>query len=118
MTGPSVRDPRRRRATDTQPDVELNAPSVHIDALLKFVVDKNASDLHLTPGLPPMARIDGALVALPNAPVLSPAMLSGLLDTIMTVKQRSVFDAEWELDSLVRKARARQIPRECLHGAW
>ncbi len=98
MTGPSVRDPRRRRATDTQPEVELNAPSVHIDALLKFVVDRNASDLHLTPGLPPMARIDGALVALPNAPVLSPAMLSALLDSIMTVKQRSVFDAEWELD--------------------
>jgi twitching motility protein PilT len=98
MAASNARGPRSRRATDPPVDALGGASSVDIDELLNFVVSTNASDLHLTPGLPPMARIDGVLVAVPESPELSPEMCSFLLDTIMTVEQRSVFDREWELD--------------------
>ena len=32
---------------------------IHLDELLDFVVEKNASDLHLSVDLPPVVRIDG-----------------------------------------------------------
>lgn len=34
---------------------------IHLDELLDFVVEKNASDLHLSVDLPPVVRIDGDL---------------------------------------------------------
>ena len=34
---------------------------MEIQELLKFSVDKNASDLHLLPGSKPLVRVDGAL---------------------------------------------------------
>jgi len=35
---------------------------MHVDSLLKEAVQKNASDLHLTVGAPPILRVDGSLV--------------------------------------------------------
>src|SRR5215467_2945607 len=50
-------------------DARTNAerPSLlglHIDDLLREVVERRASDLHLSEGLPPMIRMDGRLVRL------------------------------------------------------
>ena len=39
--------------------------NMHIDELLRIAVERNASDIHLTTGLPPMIRLDGEIVALP-----------------------------------------------------
>lgn len=41
---------------------EGKAYKAQLDDLLTLSVEKNASDLHLTPGYPPMLRIDGDLV--------------------------------------------------------
>ena len=38
---------------------------IHIDELLHMAVERKASDIHLTTGLPPMVRLDGEIVALP-----------------------------------------------------
>ena len=35
---------------------------LHIDDLLRLTVERGASDLHLSVGLPPMIRVDGRLV--------------------------------------------------------
>ena len=40
-----------------------------IDALLRTMLDKGGSDLHLTIGLPPKSRISGALVAIGDTPL-------------------------------------------------
>ena len=98
MTEKTGRDLRRRRGGDSLDDHSLSESELQIDELLEYVVRTNASDLHLTPGLPPMVRIDGELAPIPETPLLSPAMSSALLDTIMSPEQRQVFDAEWELD--------------------
>jgi len=34
----------------------------HIDDLLRIVVEKGASDLHLCAGVPPVIRVDGRLI--------------------------------------------------------
>ena len=94
----TTQDMRRRRADDAPLDAAMLESELSIDQLLDFVVRANASDLHLTPGLPPMARIDGDLVPVPDCAVLTPEASSALLDTIMSEEQRRVFDAEWELD--------------------
>jgi twitching motility protein PilT len=98
MADRTAGDMRRRRADDAPLGRTPGGSDLEIDQLLEFVIRTNASDLHLTPGLPPMARIDGELVSIPETPVIMPEMSSALLDSIMTVDQRQVFDAEWELD--------------------
>jgi twitching motility protein PilT len=98
MTGQTTQDMRRRRVDDLPLDSSMLQSDCTIDQLLDYIVQTNASDLHLTPGLPPMARIDGELTPIPDACVLTPEASSALLDTIMTETQREVFDAEWELD--------------------
>jgi twitching motility protein PilT len=91
-------DPRRRRATDPPPDSDSLSFALEIDQLLEFVIETSASDLHITPGLPPMARIHGELVPIPEIPPLTPEMSSAFLDAIMTQEQRRIFDEERELD--------------------
>jgi hypothetical protein len=38
-----------------------NIMAVELEDLLEFTVENNASDLHLSSGLPPMIRIDGEM---------------------------------------------------------
>jgi len=45
-----------------------------IDALLKTMLDKSGSDLHLTVGLPPKSRISGSLVPIGDAPLTAQQM--------------------------------------------
>lgn len=97
MTDSAAQNPRRRRVTDPTPDPSLQS-ELHIDTLLGYVIRANASDLHLTPGIRPTARIDGELVAIPDTPVLTGRMCSDLLDMIMSERQRQEFNEEWELD--------------------
>ncbi len=68
-----------------------------IDVLLKMMVDKNASDLHLKAGSPPMLRIDGELEpALPQ--VLPPNAIRKIIESMLTEQQKAKLVAERELD--------------------
>ena len=69
-----------------------------LDELLKMMVDKNASDLHLTVSSPPILRIDGSLVPVPEMPPLEPADLTKLFKQATITKQRTAFKKEKELD--------------------
>jgi twitching motility protein PilT len=55
-------------------------PTVPIEDLLRLVSEENASDLHLTAGVPPTIRIDGRLVKL-ELPPLSPEEIEALART-------------------------------------
>ncbi len=65
--------------------------------LLKAMVEKGASDLHLTTGSPPQLRIDGKLVPLKTAP-LTPVETKQLAYSILTDAQKHRFEEESELD--------------------
>lgn len=69
----------------------------NLHQLLKVMVDKGASDLHITVGSPPQLRIDGALVPLKTSK-LSPKETRKLCYSILTENQKQRFEAENELD--------------------
>lgn len=68
-----------------------------IPELLTLSVQKQASDLHLSAGLPPMLRVHGDIVAL-EAPPLSAADIRTMLDKIMTEDQQLTYHDDLECD--------------------
>ncbi len=65
--------------------------------LLKTMIEKGASDLHITTGSPPRLRIDGKLVPL-NEPQLTPTDTKSLCYSILTDAQKHKFEENNELD--------------------
>src|SRR5215471_4608467 len=61
------------------------------------MVEKGASDLHMTTGSPPQLRIDGELVPL-KMPPLTPVETKALCYSILTDAQKHKFEEENELD--------------------
>ncbi len=61
------------------------------------MVDKGASDLHITTGSPPQVRVRGQLYPL-DAPVMDPKTTRELLYSILTESQKHKFEEEQELD--------------------
>ena len=78
-----------------------------IAELLAFGVKNNASDLHLSAGLPPMIRVDGDIRRI-NVPPLDHKTVHGLIYDIMNDKQRKDYeefletDFSFEIPSLAR----------------
>jgi twitching motility protein PilT len=69
----------------------------NLHQLLKAMVEKGASDLHITTGSPPQLRIDGELVPLKTAP-LTPVETKQICYSILTDAQKHKFEEENELD--------------------
>lgn len=65
--------------------------------LLAFSVKNNASDLHLSAGLPPMIRVDGDVRRI-NLPPLEHKQVHGLVYDIMNDKQRKDYEEHLETD--------------------
>lgn len=71
---------------------------IQIEQLLKKVVEKGASDLHLRPPSRPVLRIDGSLVIQEDLPVLTTEIIEELFAQITNKEQRDHFHREFELD--------------------
>jgi len=69
----------------------------NLHQLLKAMVEKGASDLHITTGSPPQLRIDGDLVPL-KTPPLTPVETKQLCYSILTDAQKHKFEEDNELD--------------------
>jgi len=70
---------------------------VHIDDLLTEVVRRNASDLHICVGVPPILRIDGQLYR-SNFQPATPKQTQRLIYEILTDEQIQRFESQLELD--------------------
>ena len=68
-----------------------------VDELLNEMVSRNASDLHIKAGSPPVVRVDGELHLL-DEPVLSPEDTKDAAASIMTDKQIRRFSEHNEID--------------------
>ncbi|AWK81021.1 type IV pilus twitching motility protein PilT [Photobacterium damselae] len=68
-----------------------------ITELLDFSVKHNASDLHLSAGVPPMIRVDGDVRKL-SLPALEHSEVHRLIFDIMNDAQRRQFEEELEVD--------------------
>jgi twitching motility protein PilT len=65
--------------------------------LFKITVDRDASDLHLTTHVPPKIRVNGGLVSL-DYPELNASDTKMLIYSILTDKQKKMFEEKLELD--------------------
>lgn len=65
--------------------------------LLKQMIEKGASDLHVTTGSPPRLRIDGKLIPIDHPP-LTPVDTKNLCYSILTDAQKHRFEENNELD--------------------
>lgn len=61
------------------------------------MVERGASDMHLTVGAPPLLRVDGEVVQL-KLPPLNPGDTKQLCYSILTEEQRTTFEKTHELD--------------------
>ncbi|MCO1334851.1 type IV pilus twitching motility protein PilT [Microbulbifer sp. OS29] len=68
-----------------------------ITELLAFSAKQNASDLHLSAGLPPMIRVDGDVRRI-NLPSMEHKQVHGLIYEIMNDKQRKDYEELLETD--------------------
>ncbi len=72
------------------------APKIEI--LLEEVIKKKASDLHLQVGLPPMLRVDGALVPVTSADILNDEAVETLIFAILDEDQKQILLKDKEFD--------------------
>ncbi|MEQ8891694.1 MAG: PilT/PilU family type 4a pilus ATPase, partial [Sandaracinaceae bacterium] len=72
-------------------------PRFTIHQLLKVMIDRGASDLHVTTGSPPQLRIDGSLVPL-KTPPLDPIETKQLCYSVISEEQTVRFEKTNELD--------------------
>lgn len=73
-----------------------------MDSLLKLIIERGASDLHLIAGNPPRLRQDGELVTT-DRPVMTPEQVKELCYALLSHKQREEFEKRHELDLAIER---------------
>ena len=69
-----------------------------LETLLGLVVKEGASDLHLAEGRRPTIRVSGQLIPILTQPELSKTDTRGLLDALLSEKNKALFEATSEVD--------------------
>lgn len=69
-----------------------------ITQLLDLTVSRNASDLHLSVGFPPIHRINGELVPIPGFEPMTAEEIHGLISPLLTDMQKNIYNQKIELD--------------------
>ena len=80
------------------PNIEMRRPKpLEMPALLRETVARNASDLHLGAGMPPVFRVRGELTPM-NCDPYAPAEVAALLEAILTARHREVLGRNKSVD--------------------
>ncbi len=79
------------------PEAEEKKTKVQMLSLLQEMVQRGATDLHISAGAPPMFRIDGVLVPSSYPPV-TPEQAQALAYSVMRDEHKKKFEEEWECD--------------------
>ncbi len=66
--------------------------------LLLEVIERNASDLHLTAGAHPTVRVRGRLTPLEDYPVMTTEMTREIVYSILSNDQRQRLETDWQID--------------------
>jgi twitching motility protein PilT len=83
--------------------VEVGAPGQsperdRIEGMLRVMVQRGSSDLHLRVGEPPIVRVDGEMVRIPDTAALHARELEALVKSIMPERNRGEFDTSSDTD--------------------
>src|SRR5207248_9914694 len=76
----------------------MSAAQPRIEVLLDEVIKKKASDLHIQVGLPPMLRVDGALLPVNGADILTEEAIESLIFAILDEDQKQILLKDKEFD--------------------
>ena len=93
MTAPATPAAPAPGAAPAAPPQQLN-----LRQLLQEMIDRGASDLHLTAGVKPKLRIDGEMEDAKTTVVLGPKDTLQLAYSVLTENQKKRFENENELD--------------------
>jgi len=85
-------------AHSQSPESKSESAYIKVEKLLKLMVDKHASDLHLRVSSPPVLRIDGVLVPQDDLPPLTASDIESAFKQVVTEDQRIAFARERYLD--------------------
>lgn len=72
--------------------------TIKIETLLEECIRRKASDLHIQYGIPPILRVDGALIPVPNTPALTEDALQNLIFATMDEDQKKIYVKDKEFD--------------------
>ncbi|MBI5231966.1 MAG: PilT/PilU family type 4a pilus ATPase [Coriobacteriales bacterium] len=85
-----------------EPTVTTQAPNAedipHVDDLLRLLLDRGGSDLHITVGSPPGLRLRGEIIPVENVRPLTPRDTMEMILGLLSEEQRRRFETELELD--------------------
>jgi twitching motility protein PilT len=82
-------------------------PRPAMDRLLEDMLDRRASDLHLTSGNAPVLRIDGDVVPAPEYGLIAPERLAAMVWSVAPARNREEFEARCDTDFAHESPRAR-----------
>src|SRR6185369_14574223 len=74
------------------------ASELELNKLLSIVLERDASDLHLMVGEPPIIRVDSQLIRLDNYQVLSNDTINDLLNVLLVPAQKELFEKQMTVD--------------------
>jgi twitching motility protein PilT len=89
---------RRGRSRTTHHGPTIVAMRFDFAQLLTDVIDRRASDLHITAGSQPKIRVRGRLQPLEDYPKLDPTDTREIVYGILTNDQRQRLETDWQLD--------------------
>jgi twitching motility protein PilT len=72
---------------------------MQLDDLLDYVNKVEASDLHLKVGRPPMIRMRGEVLEIPNLPPMTQETTKSIALSLMDERQKKIFDEKYSVDS-------------------
>jgi len=72
--------------------------TLRVELLLEECIRRNASDLHIQYGMPPILRIDGSLIPIAGLPVLNAAMVQEIIFATLDEEQKRIFLKDKEFD--------------------
>ncbi len=83
--------------SDMQQSPVILSETTEIDGLLKYAIQNNASDLHISVGYPPIIRIDGELKEISDK-VITPEDAEKLILPILTDEKKELLEVNREVD--------------------
>ena len=98
------REPKKDNLSQPIDVDELSVPTISklvdtskIDELLRYAIQHNASDLHITSGYPPIVRIDGELMEISEA-IITPEEAEELILPVLSEEKRELLEVNREVD--------------------
>lgn len=89
--------------------VQISAKDYTAEALLELTYERQASDLHITVGYPPVIRVDGQLMPV-GADLITEEQAKAIIEAVLSPEQKEMLEVNKEVDlayAFKKKARFR-----------